>query len=358
MPSRMNAPSGTGVGILGAGLVAYLHLLGARGAGMQLRALASRGRRTAEHRARLFGARAYTFADIPMIATSEDIDIIVVGGPNGTHAAHVRALLGAAKAILVEKPLTLTLEDADALCEAQQRGASIAYAENHIYTPLIAKARALIEAGEIGAVRRVSAKFTSPAAPSGAWHVSDEMAGGGVMVDMGSHLLATTQYLLGGAKFVAAGSAEFEMEGTLEIAGTAALTTGDGVRVDIACSGRDPNPVCYYDIEGEKGVLRASYHPEPQALTLTKRGSEQQIAFDDQFSATIAGMFRRLGYVDQLKAVVAAWRDKTQPEIGALQGRDTLEALCAIYLAARAGRRVDDFASLDRDRSPIAMYRG
>ena len=87
-------------------------------------------------------------------------DLVTVATPNRTHFAIARAFLEAGCHVLCEKPLTTTVEDAEALVAAA-RGAGRVLAVNYGYSgyPLVRHMRAMVARGDLGRVRVVFAEF-------------------------------------------------------------------------------------------------------------------------------------------------------------------------------------------------------
>ncbi len=113
----------------------------------------------AERFAAEFGfARGYgSFAEL---AADPDIDAVYVATPHNDHLASARLCLEAGKAVLVEKPMTVSEAEAVELFDlARERRLFCMEAVWMRTNPLVRKAAALAAAGEIGEIRHVSASF-------------------------------------------------------------------------------------------------------------------------------------------------------------------------------------------------------
>jgi len=85
------------------------------------------------------------------LAARQDVQAVVIATPARFHAPAIQAAARAGKQIFCEKPLALTLEDADAALEAvRQAGVSLQLGFMRRYDPAYARANKSIEAGEIG----------------------------------------------------------------------------------------------------------------------------------------------------------------------------------------------------------------
>lgn len=156
-------------------------------------------------RAQQFAARhgiARAYADRGEFLRDPQVDAVYVASPPYRHCAEVLACAEAGKHVLCEKPLALNGEECRRMVDACRRnGVRLAVAYPRRYYPKVQKARALLEAGVIGqpvAVRVFLAGWYNPD-PSEikAWRLVRALAGGGPLVDVGSHRLDLLAYLLG-----------------------------------------------------------------------------------------------------------------------------------------------------------------
>ena len=113
------------------------------------------------------------------------------------HAEVAIAAAQAGKAILIEKPLTRSVDEADRVVEAVRRcGGIVVYAENRRFSPALQRMHRAVTEGGLGRplLLRVTEMGSGPS--HGAWFWNAERAGGGALIDMGIHGLATTEWLM------------------------------------------------------------------------------------------------------------------------------------------------------------------
>lgn len=129
-----------------------------------------------------------------------DIDAIDIALPNHLHAPVAIAAAQAGKMVLCEKPLALSVAEAQTMVEAA-RGVPTLVWFNYRRVPAVAYARQLIDEGRIGTVFHYDAAYrqqwgadTSRAAT---WRMDPALAGSGVADDLLTHLLDTALYLNG-----------------------------------------------------------------------------------------------------------------------------------------------------------------
>jgi predicted dehydrogenase len=143
---------------------------------------------------------ARSTADWRAMVEDPEIDLVDVTAPNALHRPMALAALAAGKPVYCEKPLAPTAaEAAEMAAAAAVAGVATQVGFNYLANPMLRLAREMIAAGEIGELRSyrgVHAEdyMADPAAP---WSFRLDTAGGGVMADLGSHALATAEFLAG-----------------------------------------------------------------------------------------------------------------------------------------------------------------
>src|SRR5690606_26728505 len=107
----------------------------------------------AEAAASRYGVKALAFDEALAAA---DLDAVSIASPAGLHFAQARAALNAGKHVFVEKPLALDVAEAEALCElAEAKGLVLMVGHLLQYHPVYIHLRAMVGAGELGAIRHV-----------------------------------------------------------------------------------------------------------------------------------------------------------------------------------------------------------
>lgn len=100
------------------------------------------------------GARAY--GDVERLCADPTVDLVYIGTPTRLHSEHARAALERGKHVLIEKPMAVTLEDAEAMiATAERNGVLLGVNVKHSFEPRIQKIRALVGSGELGALRMI-----------------------------------------------------------------------------------------------------------------------------------------------------------------------------------------------------------
>jgi predicted dehydrogenase len=127
-----------------------------------------------------------------------DVDVIYVATPHPQHHAIARAAIEAGKAVLVEKAFTATLAGAQELADlARERGVFCMEAMWTRFQPIVAHARELIAAGEIGELRMAQADLGAFRAYDEADRLFAPHLGGGATLDLGVYVISIAEHFLG-----------------------------------------------------------------------------------------------------------------------------------------------------------------
>jgi predicted dehydrogenase len=144
----------------------------------------------------------YAAVDWREVIESPLIDIVDITTPNDSHAEIAIAAARAGKQVLCEKPLALSVKEAEAMLAAAQK-AMVVHMVCHNYrrVPAIAQAKRLIADGAIGEIYHFYARYAQdwladPEVPLG-WKLQKPISGSGTHGDINVHLIDLARYLVG-----------------------------------------------------------------------------------------------------------------------------------------------------------------
>ena len=191
----------------------------------------------------------------------KDVDVVDIALPNHMHAEVAIAAARAGKIVLCEKPLALTVADAEAMADAA-RGVRTMVWYNYRRVPAIAYAAQLIRDGRLGTIFHYDAAYRQQWGPDrsrdGTWKMDRAQAGSGVADDLLTHLLDTALYLNGPVTKGIAAAKTFVPGRAIDDAFLALLEFANGsvgqfqsTRFGIGC--RNANS---FQIHGSGGMLR------------------------------------------------------------------------------------------------------
>ncbi len=127
-----------------------------------------------------------------------ELDAVFISSPHSMHYEQARLALEKGLHVLVEKPLTISSKHTKALialAEKQERFLMVSYQRNY-YAPHV-YARELVQKGALGELRGVVSYVTQNWVGVKGWRLVPELSGGGMFMDTGSHLVASTLWITG-----------------------------------------------------------------------------------------------------------------------------------------------------------------
>ena len=145
---------------------------------------------------------ASSTSDWRALAADPGIDVVNITAPNALHKEMALAAIAAGKHVYCEKPLAPLAADAREMAEAAEAaGVKTQVGFNYLCNPMLGLAREMIAAGELGDIRAYRGVHAEDymADAAGAFTFRHDPAGGGALADIGSHALATAEFLMGSA---------------------------------------------------------------------------------------------------------------------------------------------------------------
>lgn len=312
--------------------------------------------------------------DLREVVEAEGVDLVHVCTPNREHFPALAAAIEAGKHIYVDKPVTATLAEAEKVAGTLggYRGRAQVALQFRFY-PATMKARQLIEEGFLGPVTHFRAAYLHSGSvdPGRAvnWK-STAAAGGGVIRDLGSHVIDLLWHLIGPfrsaccvSRIWAAQRPSLDAPGTMmkidvEDAALILLRGAAGAfgSVDVSKIATGTEDELRFEIHGRHGAIRFNsmqpnyleiYDGRPEDGALGGRGW-QQIASVHRYPAP-GGKFPGpkfpvgwvRGHVHSLQSLLAAIADGTEPHPSLAEGIHLQRVLEAIRRADESQRWVD-----------------
>lgn len=187
------------IGIVGAGSVAQLHADGFGRAGNPPAVVCDVDLERARTLAAQFpGAEATT--DLDALLARDDVDAVVIGVPNDLHKPLAVRALRAGKDVLLEKPMALTTAECDEIIDVW-RGSGRLLQMGFVcrFTAAAIAAKRTIDSGRLGRVQRIRVSLTRRRGIPGLgrWFTTRARSGGGVLIDIGVHVIDLAMHLTG-----------------------------------------------------------------------------------------------------------------------------------------------------------------
>lgn len=126
------------------------------------------------------------------------LDCLLVACPNAQHAEMSIAALEAGMHVICEKPMATTFDDAQKMvATAEITGRELVIAFNNRFRPDVLALQRVIQRGDIGKVVEIHCEWLRRSGIPGSWFMNHNQSGGGVLTDLGSHVINTALLLSG-----------------------------------------------------------------------------------------------------------------------------------------------------------------
>ena len=209
-------------------------------------ALSSDANRAMES-AKEIGVRGYETWQELLEKEKGNVDCVVIVTPNDSHAEIATAALEAGYYVILDKPMTRTLDEAVALAGvAQSNNSGVAMTYTYTGYPMVRQMRERILAGDIGTVRTVSVDYrqgwlAEPIERQGqkqaSWRTDPQKSGAGALGDIGSHAEQLARFTTGLAIEEVRGDVHSIVEGRkVDDHASVQLKMKNGVVGDLVCS--------------------------------------------------------------------------------------------------------------------------
>ncbi|MGW5661793.1 Gfo/Idh/MocA family oxidoreductase [Streptomyces sp. NPDC003758] len=303
------------------------------------------------------------FPDVRVAATTDELwpragelDLIVVASPNKTHVPIATAALEAGLPVVVDKPVAGTAAEARGLAAlAEERGLLLSVFQNRRWDNDFLTLRKLLADGELGDVWRFESRFERwRPKPKGGWRESGDPAEiGGLLYDLGSHVVDQALVLFGPAAAVYAESDVRRPGAEADDDTFIALTHTSGVRshLYVSATAAQLGPrfrvlgsragYVKYGLDPQEAALREGLRPgpewgqEPESLWGRVGAGESPLTGGGSPEPTLPG-----DYPAYYAAIAKALREGGPNPVTALEAAAALDVLEAARRSAREGVEV------------------
>jgi predicted dehydrogenase len=334
-------------GLMGCGRIAKRHseLLGSKQiGGAKLIAVCDIVYERAKKIGKQFSVHSYM--DMDKMMKREEIDVVVVLTPSGLHAEHVINLARFGKDIMVEKPMALTLDDADAMIKACDHNNCRLFIikQNRFNVPVV-KLREAHQAGRFG--KLVLGTVRVRWARHQAYYDQDTWRGtwamdGGVLTNQASHHVDLLEWIMGDVESVFALTTTALVDIEAEDTAVVALKFKSGALGIIeATTATRPR-----DLEGSISILGANGSAVIGGFSVNQM---QSWAFEDEqdgdnkvlddYSVNPPNVYG-FGHQADYEHVVDCILNKGKNLVDGFQGRKSIELISAIYESVETGKEV------------------
>jgi myo-inositol 2-dehydrogenase / D-chiro-inositol 1-dehydrogenase len=276
-------------------------------------------------------------------------DIVDICLPNFLHAKATLLAAAAGKHIIIEKPLAVTLKEADEMIAAcKQAKVKLMYAEELCFAPKYERVRHLVNEGAVGDVYMLK-QSEKHSGPHSDWFYDINQAGGGVLMDMGCHAFGWFIWMLKNAK---AKSVMASMSTVLH----KGRTKGEDnsiviVEFENGVTGVAENSWAKHggmddraEVHGLEGVMYADLFMGNASLAYSRVGYGYAMEKAETTKGWTFPVFEEAfnqGYPHELHHFVDCVVNDKEPLTTGELGRVVLEIIYAAYASAGQGKRID-----------------
>lgn len=310
-------------------------------------AIASPTPGNAEKLARKYGIPR-VFLDYREMLKEADIEMVTITAPNYLHAQMTVDIANAGKHVVCEKPLCMTLAEADEMIDTcNRKSVLLAYAEELFFTPKYVKAKEMADQGAFGKVYLVK-QSEKHFGPHSAWFWDVERSGGGALMDLGCHGIAFCYWFFDRSpiKSVYAQLATYihgaKTKGDDEALCILEFENGSvGLIEDSWC--RRGGMSDRTEVYGEGGVTYADLHMGNALPTYSEYGfgyAVEKAPTTTGWSYPVFEEHWNYGIPQEMRHFARCVRGKETLQASGEDGRVVMQALYAAYASAGEGKKI------------------
>lgn len=290
--------------------------------------------------------RAFSSHQEMLEVMGDEIDVVNILTPSGLHAEHAISIAGYKKHVVVEKPMALTLSDADrmiAACDAA--GVRLFVVKQNRYNLPVKKMREALESGRFGKLVlgtvRVrwcrTQKYYDQDAWRGTWAYD-----GGVFANQASHHIDLLQWMMGEVESVFARTSTALVNIETEDTGVVLLRFKNGALgiVEATTATRPKDLEGSLSILGENGSVEIAGFAVNEMKTwnfVESMPADNEIV--EKYRTAPPNVYG-FGHTEYLNKVIESLRESRSALVDGLEGRKSLELISAIYESVETGREV------------------
>jgi predicted dehydrogenase len=340
----MSTPAPIRIGLVGCGAISTQHLEAiAASDGLKLAGVVSRS----TDRARAVGEQwsVAWFTELDDLLTQSGPDAVTICTPSGLHPGQALVALKAGCHVVVEKPIALSVADADAVVrEGRERGLVVATISQRRFEPAVRRLRDAVEAGALGRISLVIAEglYHRPQSyyDSAAWRGTKNLDGG-VLMNQAIHMIDLVRWIGGPVVSVTGHITTLGHRIEAEDTASVSLRFSDGALGEIvATTCATPEFPTELRVYGDRGHVRivgeSATEWDVPGMAAPPRDSDEPVP--PGAGATRTWGTNAVGYVRQYRDFVEAVRDGRPPVVTGQDGRDAVEIITAAYESDRLGR--------------------
>ena len=291
-----------------------------------------------------FNISSYT--DMHLMMQSENIDVVTVLTESGYHSKHVVELAQYGKHIVVEKPMALTLKDADKMIRAcDENGCKLFVVKQNRFNVPVVKLKNALDQGRFGklVMGTIRVRWSRDQAYyDQAWWRGRWDMDGGVLTNQASHHIDLLEYMMGDVESVFAKSTTALVDIEAEDTGIVLLKFKNGALgiIEATTAIRPKDLEGSISILGEKGTVEIGGFAVNKMIHwnfVDKQDDDADIM--EKYSVNPPNIYG-FGHQAYYEHVVDSIQNNSKQLVAGLDGRKSLELISAIYESIETGKEV------------------
>jgi len=277
------------------------------------------------------------FKNYKDLLDKSDVDAVIISTPTSQHKEIAIACLNANKDVLIEKPIALNYGEAKAITEAAIKNErKLMVGMNLRFRPDLMLIRTLINAGEIGEPFFLKCNWVRRQSSSENWFMKREEAGGGVLFDLGIHLLDIALWLLNNPPVISVSTQNYyhnlkELEDTS--VSFIRCSKSSIINLEASWSLVEEKDVFDITVYGSKGSISTT------PLKIYKRIAEGNIDLKPSLADNASQFFKK-SYLNELKSFIGAVRGLNPLFSSGNEAIELLKLSEAMYKSAKQGKEI------------------
>ncbi len=331
-------------GLIGAGNVGLIHAKSiSEIENAELVAVSSRTEEKALKLAKKF--RSEYYSDFHEMLSRDDIDAICILTPGGTHAEIGIEAARHGKHVVVEKPIDVNLQKADALIEeCEKQNVKLSVISQRRFSNAVRIVKGMVKSGELGKLNFGGAQVkwyrTQEYYNSSKWRGTWDLDGGGALINQSIHYVDLLQYVVGPVEevFSYCGTKTHNIEVEDLLVGSLKFKNGALGSVE-ATTTAYPGLFSRLDIYGNNGT--AVIVDDEIEFLATKDGKRvEKTRIIKKSHGTSTPQISYTLHKRQLEDVVDSILHDRSPQVTGKDGRNTLAVVTALYESCKMGKPV------------------
>lgn len=283
--------------------------------------------------------------NVPWYTNYEDVlklkpDLIHICTPHNTHAEITIAAVSKGIHVLTEKPMAVSLADADAMIEAAHKhGVKLGVIFQNRYNDSSQITKELVQSGQLGKILGCrlfvtwnrSDEYYSKSDWKGTW----DQEGGGVLIDQAIHTIDLMQWVMGEIDYLE-GSIDNRNHDLIDVEDVAEATIffkSGALGSLYACNYYTYDAPVFLEIHGEKGLIRV----EKDDALIKITGEPERLVTPQELPPTLGKSYWGVNHKTQIEQFYQAVLTNGEVAITGQAGRKALEIVRAIYYSGSNG---------------------